>query len=94
VLLKSSPKKGTRFDDIPPSLRMSGQFYTNRDLNCTIYRRPSTPLRMQPWRLGFDHDTSSGGVELGRSRLPSDTAQPLPAGCSLKSAGLLPVRTA
>jgi hypothetical protein len=47
VLLKSSPKKRIRSDDIPPSLRMSGQFCTNRDLNCTTYRRPSTPLGMR-----------------------------------------------
>jgi|ERR1019366_569936 hypothetical protein len=31
VPLKSSPKKGIHHDDIPPHLRMSGQFCTNRD---------------------------------------------------------------
>src|ERR1019366_6201663 len=33
VLLKSSLKKRIRSGDIPPSLRMSGQFCANRDLN-------------------------------------------------------------
>jgi len=31
VLLKSSPKKGTHFDDIPPFVRLSGQSCTDRD---------------------------------------------------------------
>ena len=42
VLLKSSPKKGIHCDDIPPYLRMSGQFCTNRDLNCGPPQEPAT----------------------------------------------------
>jgi hypothetical protein len=38
VLLKSSPKKRIHLNDIPPYIRMSGQFCTNRDFKG--YGRP------------------------------------------------------
>src|SRR5664280_2665805 len=37
--MNSSPKKRTHSEDISPYSRMSGQFCTNRDLNCTTTQR-------------------------------------------------------